>query len=526
MDHLNFVSERFTFNIISLVLMRVNGYNDQVLRPYNTNINGAVINNINDVLNTYERNIPIAAISSLTSGFIKPSSRVETINGKPLTVSIPNGWGDNRFVFILTVEVNVNGLSSTEVITGYTDIFDTANGSHVNQVFINPDTVFYINNISSVSKQTGRIAESKSILGGGMGIQAYGNTNAFKMTPSQLIKSSQFNFTDLLSDVPNNAYIATDNMVSSYPTMFLRSNSSPVYMFNKILDSYRKTIETNVVSGNGITDTSLIDSVRGKVSDPINSSSYFFHGLNNYLGSYSTTFDYKLLIQMDAFIDNKTFIHDVPHGAMSTNHWLASDLSTQMALVTSSMVINLLTSLSLANIEFSSTNMVPISAGTPVLTTVYNINTLTSLENMPNRHNIEKMLINSAIDAVNDELVPVISSNNELEYSLHVKATLNLDIIIDIAYGSKQMETFVFPAFADSLISPVVTISPNTYRKNSNDVGKVMNIIEENVMNKIDPYKNYNQPVIPMDLVNDVNNMQVMTDYNNQFNNQVNNQQW
>lgn len=525
MEHLRFVSDRFTMNIVRLDLFKVDGYQQQVLRPYVTNINGSVISKIDNILDTYNGKIPNNVTSSVCGDFILPSSRPDMFNKQVVEVGIPNSWSENRFVFNLVVEIVVNGLVSTEVITGYTDRLDTVSGRHAGEEFIAPDTVFYINNIASISRRNNLIESSSSIIGGGLGIAAYGNLNTYKMSPSQLINSSKYNFADTLSDIPNNAYIATDNMICSTPTMTNRFNNSPNHVFSKILESYRNVWMANHGSGfdNTISDVNLIDSLRSKVSDPINTSSNFFYGMSNINGAFTSTFDYKFLTDMDQYIDQKTFIRTIPINGMNSSYWSTTDLSTQSAVIISNMVTNLLVNYSLSVIEFSSTNRIPmgfVGNQNTVKTVVYNISSLTNNQTTNDvvKSNREIQMINALEDAINDELIPIVSKNNQVDYQLHVKAIINLDVVIEIAYGNDPAERFVFPSFADALISPLLTINSNIYRKNSNDIGKVLQLVENNTMNKIDPYNEHTSPSIPMDFVNNTN-----SNINN-FN--FNNQQW
>ena len=524
MDHLRFASDRYSMSIIRLDLMKIDGYQNQVLRPYVTTINGNVINGINNILDNYNNKIPTNAISSLCSNFIAPSSRPETFNNQVITVGIPNNWNENRFVFNLVVEISINGLTTTEVITGYTNKLDVAKGSHGNEVFIAPDTVFYINNIATISSRNNLITDSKSIIGGGMGIAAYGNLNTYKMSPSQLINSSKYNFADTLSDIPNNTYIATDNMICNTPTMTNRLNNSPNYVFSKILESYRNVYMSSHGSGfdNSVSDVNLIDTLRSKVSDPINTSSSFLYGMSNIYGAFTSTFDYKFLIEMDQFIESKTFIRTVPIDGMNSSYWGAADLATQTALIVSNMVTNLLVNYSLSVIEFSSTNKTPMGymgGANTVNTQVYNIGSLTNNQTTNDvvKSNREIQLIGMLESIINDELIPIVSKNNQVDYTLHVKAIINLDVEVQIAYENEPLERFVFPSFADALLSPILTTNSNIYRKNSNDIGKVLQVIENNTIEKIDPYNEYSTPTIPMDFINPNSNNGNYT---------FNNQQW
>ena len=76
----------------------------------------------------------------------------------------------------------------------------------------------------------------------------------------------------------------------------------------------------------------------------------------------------------------------------------------------------------------------------------------------------------------------VLSQGGELGYSIHVSAEMNADINITISFEGKPEEIYIFPSFADSALSPMITTNTKTYRNNSRDIGAVMDLVEETVI--------------------------------------------
>ena len=173
--------QRINFRIESLKLVRVNGFQDQYLRPYRTAMTNTVENNIREMTDQFNGRIPTSRISEACNDFIMPSDRVESYQGRSVSVAMPNGWKEHRYTFIMVVETTIDNLATRELITGYTDRCDAAYGhsGYGSTIHIAPDTVFYVNAVTKLSQRSingivvPTVVNSYSVIGGGFSTDAY-----------------------------------------------------------------------------------------------------------------------------------------------------------------------------------------------------------------------------------------------------------------------------------------------------------------------------------------------------------------
>lgn len=490
---MSFVSSRSARIFIDyLNLIEVSGYQDQFLRPNRTTMTDQVINGIHDLVDKFNGDIPTNAISSVTSSFMLPTSTPEyadSYSNRPLNVSINNGWREHRFVFLMQVTTEANGMSKKELITGYTDHADIARQN--GQVLIDPRTVFYINNISTISTrmigsgiEVPQLRDSYSVFGGGMGNGHYQNRETNIMTPMNMITSSIYNGVDGLSDVgKNNRVVRSDfRNVSNYPTMSYRNYNSPTAMVSKVIDSFAKKARLEV--GNGVSDSDAIyQKARGSVADPGLYNSTFMHGLSNTTGYTVSTFDFGWLETIDPTIrDRFTFTKQPYHTTEFTATWDKPTRETQMALVTSSMVTTLMSNYSLGYFEFSATNMlVQNHFGMGMLQSPHNIE-ITNILGLSNINLDYTPMIAALEQVIAEELCVILSTNGEVGYHVHVKCDMNTDIEVMISFENQPEEIFIFPSFADSIVSPMLTTNTELYRNNSRDIGTALDIVHERII--------------------------------------------
>ena len=430
------------------------------------------------MVDNFNGKVPSNIIASTCNDFIMPSSRPETHNGKALAVNIPNGWAENRFAFMLTIRTIISGMEEVELVTGYTDRFDVVDvrGNFI----IAPDTIFYINSVTKIATRRNipTIKESFSVLGGGMGGGAYGNTSTWKMTPFNLLHSSQVNSIDGLTDIPANTIVGNDHrVVSNSPSVVSRIYHSPTQIMSKLMDGAHTEYSLSKAI-DGFSDNDTMSTIRSKVSDPSVFNSPFLSALSTLGAGRTATFEYSFLASQDPYIDSKTIWTEADMRTTEFSApWDKPTNESTFALVIANMVTTLMTKLSLGSLEFRSTNMVASGFnGFMPSTLILNILGISSAVNMT-------PLIGSIENTINDELIPIISRNGEVGYEIHVSCDINTDVTIEIYLDGfeNQHEIFVFPSFADAPISPMLTTNTELYRNNSRDIGYVMDIVSETI---------------------------------------------
>jgi hypothetical protein len=478
-----------------LNLIKVAGYQDQFLRPNVTTMTGTAAAEIGNMIRDFNGKIPGSVIAKTTANFILPSSRPETLsfadNVAPNAVSIPFGWNEDRFVFMMQIRTTSGNIETTELVTGYTDRFDVA---HTNQyvhntedVIVAPDTVFYINSVSTIgTRYLNNIAipvikDSFSVFGGGLGTATYNSQNALKMTPMNLIQSGKINTIDGITDIPDNSGVTTIRSdyksVSNYPTLSYRKFNSPTALTSKIIESYADQAKLFANSGSYSSDD-VYNQARGACADPSITQTKILTSIST-MGGSSSTFDYKWLQSIDPDIDNKTDVFDSGyHTTEYSAPWDAPTLETQMALVASNMVTTLMLNYSLRVLEFSSTNMMVNHGGFGASSDSAMISNISGFVENINFNNI----IGSLENIIGEELGMVLSQGGEIGYAIHVSAEMNADINITISFEGRPEEIYIFPSFADSALSPMITTNTKTYRNNSRDIGAVMDLVEDTVV--------------------------------------------
>lgn len=473
---------RDKMTIINLRLYETMGYQDQFLRPNKTTVTGQILNNIDHMLGQYGSKIPTQAISRSTSKFMLPSARVETFSdrGTPraMDVRIDNGWNEKRFMFIMQVEIETNGIRNIELVSGYTDRAD-----HVvrgNEVFIAEDTIFYVNSVSRI-KQMGvpMIQSAYSVTGGGLGAGTFHDQNTYRMTPMNLIQHADIERIEGLSTVANNPdiRIAGSHVVGNQPVITDRLYSSPTTMFRRIMQSFTSSI-MQASNSAMMTADDIYTNTRAAVGDPDIFSCRFISNINMN-GTSGSVFEYRRLKDLCPHLEEIVDISllDFTVDGRLGEYWDTSTRETQMALIASTMVSTLMLNMSLTELAFVSTNMMGnngfMPLDQPFLTEIRRALSLQSDRLTPNH-------FDAIADVINSELAEVLSENNEIGYDIEVHAMINQDIQIRIRFENNPWTDYTFPSFADSIISPILTTKADTYRQSISDVGSVMDHVVNN----------------------------------------------
>lgn len=473
---------RDKMTIINLRLYETMGYQDQFLRPNKTTVTGQILNNIDHMLGQYGSKIPTQAISRSASKFMLPSARVETFSdrGTPraMNVRIDNGWSEKRFMFIMQVEIETNGIRNIELVSGYTDRAD-----HVvrgNEVFIADDTIFYVNSVSRI-KQMGApmIQAAYSVTGGGLGAGTFHDQNTYRMTPMNLIQHADIERIEGLSTVTNNPdiRIAGSHVVGNQPVITDRLYSSPTTMFRRIMQSFTSSI-MQASNSAMMTADDIYTNTRAAVGDPDIFSCRFISNINMN-GTSGSVFEYRRLKDLCPHLEEIVDISllDFTVDGRLGEYWDTSTRETQMALIASTMVSTLMLNMSLTELAFVSTNMMGnngfMPLDQPFLTEIRRALSLQSDRLTPNH-------FDAIADVINSELAEVLSENNEIGYDIEVHAMINQDIQIRIRFENNPWTDYTFPSFADSIISPILTTKADTYRQSISDVGSVMDHVVNN----------------------------------------------
>lgn len=256
-----------------------------------------------------------------------------------------------------------------------------------------------------------------------------------------------------------------------------RTNNSPTNVFSKIIENMATTINADAMTG-------MVDPVRaqatvqGKVADPSILNSIFMGALYNFFNARVAHFDYKFLQQICPYLEQITQVDDTGYETTQyQGQWDKPTIESIMAVVVSNIVTSFMTTSSLTAIEFTITNMLPI-ATMGGLSNFATQTTVTDIRGYSQMINLAQF-IPAYQQRLTDELGPIVSRGNNVGFTLYVRADMGVDIFMRLKYDNGIEEAFVFPMFADSIISPMLTTSTDLYRHNAADINTAMDIVTD-----------------------------------------------
>ena len=130
--------------LIDLVFRERSGYKDMQLRPYYADATPDLIGRLNEDTRGGEDLTP-AALAGVAGRIIRPAARHE---GNAI---IANGWGEKRFMFMMTVLVRKTATAiSTLEISGYTDYMGAVSG--LRGIKMDENMAMYFNSITELNQ--------------------------------------------------------------------------------------------------------------------------------------------------------------------------------------------------------------------------------------------------------------------------------------------------------------------------------------------------------------------------------------
>ena len=142
-----------------LLFLKVNSFNPQIIAPMETKLDVGIMDKIHEIVDVG------AAIESKLN--VELCNAVEHNISRGQVASISNGWNNERFTFIMVVEVyDGTTLIAEEIYQGYTDRADTTMGSIENggQVRLDPNTIMYVNKVMVISYRTDMFGNRTPVL--------------------------------------------------------------------------------------------------------------------------------------------------------------------------------------------------------------------------------------------------------------------------------------------------------------------------------------------------------------------------
>lgn len=450
-----------------------NNYKDPYLRSYTLNATHQDLNNLENIFNqsgvgnhsriddmTIARNLPnIMSISG-------------SVNGK---TGIANGWGTQRLRFIMEVESDSGGVTTVSYVQGYSEYHDPSISGR-----IDPNMKFFINSITNVTKTVDpmsgypivRPSSTFNLITDSFGGETYAG-GVESNSDLKLIRPL-----DIVDEIynaemyGNNDSITTVNFAGNYTgntSVSDRANNNPLKHFTKTINSF---ITAKSMSEMSHDTNDILRTASNTLAETNVLATPFIAALYNLTGIPTpTTFDLNMLQTFSPDLSNNTFVAEQNTDiALSTNTILDSDVTedlyknnieTVMATTIAQSVSGMLIENLLSVIDFSVTNI----TGMPV---VGISNAQSFIEGIDLTSYINK--VQTRIEYI---LFPEISSSNQLLVEVFVHVDVLGDANISVSVNNQPHTVFRFPAFADSLYSPIISNSDNKSLM-ANDFSDVM----------------------------------------------------
>lgn len=454
--------------ILEMIVAPSGTYADQWTRPYQTNSTGPTVQAIQERFDQVQGNFNAlnnGLFDGVAGGFVSPQAQPEQ------QIMIPNGWGTERYYFILKVAIhNRLGGTSIDIIQGYSDFADPSFNN-----LPDPRTRFIINGISRVvntiihgsygRQEAGMVKESYQILAN----PNYNGPQDFSNFGSASNTSVSMRPGDIFSSLHTSEYTTSDlvdmrTATTSSPKTSARGNAVAANYAGQIVRGYAEAVTKAGYSPGG---SHLYSDAIGVVADKPLTRDEFVKAINSVTGMpLSNSFQLQDLYSLDPSLQNSMdqrikiqrkqqlvpsyrngggfAFGDMPTSG-NAQHWHGSDYDTQAAAVLSNSLPAMMLELGVVHLVFQATN----HSRQPVIQTIFAQGIADNFDCRPLMPTLESR--------IQREIIDTISGYNQIMYQIYVDVKVAAQTTISVQFENKHPSEFVSPTFADSLMSPVLT---------------------------------------------------------------------
>lgn len=471
--------------LIDIVFRERSGFRDMQLRPFHADATQDLIRQLNDDTSGGADLTP-SALSRTAGRIIRPLANVTT------PALIANGWGEKRFMFIMSVQVRKSrGATSILEITGHTDNAESINS--LRGVKLPEDLALYFNSITEINQTyvdrpgsggswMTQIAGSHHVIGP----QTLPNFSRDRLSPGTMTMRPEDVFHSNPKSILQNSFSRrveqeTDflDMRNSFTSRSLRlsnrwNDSSTRYLHRSL--KALSTANNGEVYGDNLTlerdPGEVMKDARSQVRERTFSQIPVFSELNRDTAIMDQGFiTYGELIRMNPdfpWSDVKVFFErpeTARNYAETTSAWDGRNNTSIAAVQIARALPTYMEFHHIAYVEFDANNtsytgepVILIPEVLPMMGQAINQQALQSFE--------QRLATELFVDMLPWEGCP---------FELWVKATLRGEVIINIKLGNEDPEEFAFPVFCDSLVAPVVVDDQRHIEDMSNTL---VNIVE------------------------------------------------
>lgn len=511
------------------IAVQTGTYQAQGLRPFKSNTNEAVVNQLRQA--THDGlNLGVAAVQEIAADVITPQAMIEA------EVKIPYGFTSRRFRLMCRVNEShpfIKGTTTQRIFFGYSDHCDVALGGKElpddMRIYFNSETIIQEEIVPTPhGPQTkARIVGSNQILSP---VDMVSGNNGMFARPSNFLIRPEDNFnlmqtkavanklqTGGLVDVKIDASYDYRSMVGEGGSFKYsqRKNTSPVRYLSSSLSAYQHArAEHNEAMGDS--DALLFN----KGSDPTEQllgeaasmcrnssiqSNTFLGILREHAGFMEKGYvTWARLKQLFPELANPMVTRFAMDDGRSTRKVSYSEHSqvfsgadhTAIAVSLLSQAIpSIMMDTFFRNVSFAVTNG---HGPNDYLFEIHPAGTQSIVQNLDMRQYVQRLEQRIKVDILHN-----ISRGNQIPFKISCSSDLAGETVIDISLGNDPVERYVAPTFADSLFSPVITSNQEL----SNEIAQGITWLVRNVIDgdtnqpaKIDlsrAYIPYQHPVAP-----------------------------
>lgn len=460
-----------TITIRKAYLTMTRRYNNQWRRNYELTATGQTYNSIADAVSQNGGlGLTNEAISGLMADQATMGPSLFSYMGSPeAPVGIENGWDNQRFRFVLVVDVFMNGkYRKTEFISGYTDEPAMTNMAMENSRSVSPNMLFVINNVTEATvnrhhtasgiNEFSKISSTNAVIRN-ENWSLNNNGNLWVMRPEDVLgtidklplldgmaQASALGETPTFSDL--------DTTVSGIPKMSARSSDMVTTYASRMINGM-------ITSRIGDTDLMNEDGVgvggfaATKMRDKVLSRGAFSYVMSSQIGANTSstgTFTYGDLLRLDPTIDSRltvfTKAYDdnpalyVPDGNTVSDIADASEHCVAATMISNS-IMSLMSQAGItlmvyeASNEFGEFSVVPAFDG---------MDTDGLLANR----------VEALKTRMQNEVLNIVTLNGNLSYNVSIIADVFNDVFVKLRLDGEERH-YVVPAFSSSHIAPLVT---------------------------------------------------------------------
>lgn len=443
-----------------LLITETGTYHDQFIRPLHLDVRAENIANVNAAISS-TGSISPSNLAGITGEFFKVSAIPEAV--APLV----NGWNTKRCRFLMEIAYERAGMRTSEMVSGYSDHLgvSTINGTH-----LDPNMVFYVNNITTIRvdpiftadgavQHVSRVVDNSHVLNDHLSSttnpnQAYWERpNMYDIRPQDVVHTLSLGL-ELEKYNPHQVLDGV-SILRSESKLSNRANNVPVTYASKLLNAFNTAQAGMLVTGG----EEFYTEVSGMVRDSLAAHSAFLNKIRNVTSVGGGKFTWSDLLAIDPSLNQrKSYVplREVTKDFYTTadsQQWSGADLTTQYATILAQVIPSLMAEVGLTQINFTSTNNYNLGATLGITTRVISGNTFSSGISLAGPSEVFKQRFEAHV-------LKDLTYNNQLQFNLVANFDLIGESKIQLSVDNGPLTPYTVPSFADNSFSPMLTFNP------------------------------------------------------------------